>query len=152
MFALDARQVAKHEGLTTDYESPALTAELQARRALTGEHPTSNLQCSMSESCAVLQAISECHSERSEESRINLAPILQNRIDQRCLPWASRHSHGELKMTGGSSVAAALQRKATAIVNVARIIATVHIISSLPCGAQKKATSCRCEALASYTW
>jgi hypothetical protein len=27
-----------------NYESPALTAELQARRALTGEHPTSNLQ------------------------------------------------------------------------------------------------------------
>jgi hypothetical protein len=31
MFALDARQVTKHEGLTTDYESPALTAELQAQ-------------------------------------------------------------------------------------------------------------------------
>ena len=27
-----------------DYESPALTAELQARRALTREHPTSNVQ------------------------------------------------------------------------------------------------------------
>jgi hypothetical protein len=30
MFALDARQVTDHEGLTADYESPALTAELQA--------------------------------------------------------------------------------------------------------------------------
>src|SRR5262249_7750100 len=27
-----------------DYESPALTAELQARRALTREHPTANVQ------------------------------------------------------------------------------------------------------------
>ena len=27
-----------------DYESPALTAELQARHALMGEHPTSNVQ------------------------------------------------------------------------------------------------------------
>ena len=27
-----------------NYESPALTAELQARRALTREHPTANVQ------------------------------------------------------------------------------------------------------------
>jgi len=40
MFALDARQVAKHEGLTTDYESPALTAELQARVDYTVKHST----------------------------------------------------------------------------------------------------------------
>jgi hypothetical protein len=29
MFALDARQVTKHEGLTTDYETVALPAELR---------------------------------------------------------------------------------------------------------------------------
>ena len=29
MFALDARQVTKHEGLTTDYETAALPAELR---------------------------------------------------------------------------------------------------------------------------
>jgi hypothetical protein len=33
-----------YEGQTLDYESPALTAELQARRAATREHPTSNVQ------------------------------------------------------------------------------------------------------------
>jgi hypothetical protein len=31
MFALDARQVTKHEGLTTDYETAALPAELRRR-------------------------------------------------------------------------------------------------------------------------
>ena len=33
-----------HNSLGLNYESPALTAELQARRALIREHPTSNVQ------------------------------------------------------------------------------------------------------------
>ena len=33
-----------HEGQTLDYESPALTAELQAHHALTREHLTFNIQ------------------------------------------------------------------------------------------------------------
>jgi hypothetical protein len=53
---------------------------------------------------------------------------------QRCSPWLSRHSHGDSNVTG-SELAAAMQRNATAaIVNVARVIATVHITLSLLCG------------------
>jgi hypothetical protein len=41
-------------------------------------------------------------------------------------------------VTGGEVAAAALERIATAaIVNVVRVIAPVHIILSLQCGAQK---------------
>ncbi len=40
---------------------------------------------------------------------------------------------------GGEVAAAVLQRNAIAtMVKVARVIATVHIISSLPCGEQKR--------------
>ena len=39
MFALDARQVTKHEGLTTDYETAALPAELRRREAGETLHP-----------------------------------------------------------------------------------------------------------------
>jgi hypothetical protein len=41
---------------------------------------------------------------------------------QRCLPWLSRHSQGDSNVTNGAA-AAVPQRKATAIVSVARIIA-----------------------------
>jgi hypothetical protein len=40
-----------------NYESPALTAELQAPRALTREHPTSNLQRPMFKTTAFLISI-----------------------------------------------------------------------------------------------
>jgi hypothetical protein len=43
-------------------------------------------------------------------------------------------------VTSGAA-AAVPQMKATAIVNVARVIATVHIILSLPCGEQKKGSA-----------
>ena len=39
MFVLDARQVTKHEGLTTDYETVALPAELRRREAGKTLHP-----------------------------------------------------------------------------------------------------------------
>jgi len=59
--------------------------------------------------------------------------------DQRALPWLSRHEHGDSKVTGGDSAGAVLQRIATAAVMIpARVIAASHIISSLPCGEQKK--------------
>jgi hypothetical protein len=62
----------------------------------------------------------------------------KTRTDQRCLPWLSRHSHGDSNVTGGE-FAAPMQRGATAaIVNVARVIAPVHITLSLPCGEQKR--------------
>jgi hypothetical protein len=55
---------------------------------------------------------------------------------QRCSPWLSRHSHGDSNVIG-SAVAAALQRNAiAAIVNVARVIAPVHITLSLSSGEQ----------------
>ena len=41
--------------------------------------------------------------------------------DQRCLPWLSRHSQGDSNVTGRGVAAAVVQRRATAIVNVARI-------------------------------
>jgi hypothetical protein len=42
-------------------------------------------------------------------------------------------------VTGGVVAVAALQRNATApIVNASRVIASVHITLSLPCGGQKK--------------
>jgi len=44
--------------------------------------------------------------------------------DQRCLPWLSRHSQGDSYVTSGAA-AAALQRQATTIVSVARVIALV---------------------------
>jgi hypothetical protein len=34
----------QRKNVVSNYESPALTAELQARRALTREHPTANVQ------------------------------------------------------------------------------------------------------------
>ncbi|SRR6266436_5998987 len=40
MFALDTRQVTKHEGLTTDYETAALPAELRRREAGKTLHPS----------------------------------------------------------------------------------------------------------------
>jgi hypothetical protein len=40
-------------------------------------------------------------------------------------------------VTRGCSAAAVLQRRATAIVNVARVVAPVHTILSLLCGQQK---------------
>src|SRR5438270_5642805 len=43
---------------------------------------------------------------------------------QRCSPWLSRHEQGDSNVTGGA--AAAPQRKATATVNVARVIAPVY--------------------------
>src|SRR5438132_5321280 len=59
---------------------------------------------------------------------------------QRCSPWLSRHSHGDSNVTGGDVAAAALQRNATAAMGnvAARVMATVYIILSLPCGEQKR--------------
>jgi hypothetical protein len=45
------------------------------------------------------------------------------------------HSQGETKTTSGA--VDAVQRKAPAIMNVARVIAPVHIILALPCREQK---------------
>ena len=43
--------------------------------------------------------------------------------------------HGDSNVTGGEVAAAVLQRNAIAeIANVARAIASVHIILALPCG------------------
>jgi hypothetical protein len=45
--------------------------------------------------------------------------------------------HGDSNVTGGD-IAAAMQRNATAaMVNVSRVIATVYITLSLPCGERK---------------
>jgi hypothetical protein len=52
------------------------------------------------------------------------------------LTWC-RHSQGERKITVGCSPTAVLQRKATAILNVARVIAPVHI-SFCRCGVERK--------------
>jgi hypothetical protein len=58
---------------------------------------------------------------------------------QRCSPWLSRHEQGDSKVTGGDSAAAVLKRKVRRPnANSMRIIATVHIILSLPCGEQKR--------------
>src|SRR5262249_15133532 len=40
---------------------------------------------------------------------------------QRCLPWLSRHSQGDSKVMSGAD-SAVVQRQATAIVNVTRVI------------------------------
>jgi len=54
---------------------------------------------------------------------------------QRCLPWLSLHSQGDSKVTSGAA-AAVVQKRATASVNVVRVIACrSHIILSLRCGA-----------------
>ena len=53
-------------------------------------------------------------------------------------PWTSSHSQGQTIVTGGCVADAALQASAIAAVNVARIIATAHIILSLRYGEQTR--------------
>jgi hypothetical protein len=70
----------------------------------------------MSESCAVLEAISKCHSDPAvagEESRINLAPILRQFGDLFCCkgyPWRSRRRNTESKKTAMGSIARIIAR------------------------------------------
>jgi hypothetical protein len=67
--------------------------------------------------------------------RDNLEIIFGVVREPRKIPYdPERWPPGEMMVTGGCSVAPELQRKATAIANVARVIAPVHTILSLPCG------------------
>jgi hypothetical protein len=68
-----------HEGQTLDYESPALTAELQALRA---DVRTSNIQPKMSNDCAA----AVCCLGDSPRNGVTRSSVIPERLAIFCLP------------------------------------------------------------------